>query len=437
MRRLPVYVLASAFLCGSAAFAQTSYVLIPSIAPGVMNTKVEMARTDLSLDDVQATYVPPGTSALDATPRTLQVYIGPSTARTSPLLQLTPLLPANGTGGGMVMLDPVPGLDTVEVSFEVEESPSRTAWKLPLLAASDFYAPGSTAYVLNLVKATDASSNLELFNVGNLAATCSATVLRPKGTVINERASITVPAQGVTLVSDILNKVATATAAGINVAVTCNQPFYAIGAYPATNTWDTAVQYPVAKLPGALTSVTLYDRPGVFLHATNGNGDLVLPLNLDPTINYRSVTFDFDASVALPKGQVFFETMVGFYRHGGRRFDKTLFLGTFYKFSENKMVLDEGTPFIETDVKRTVALVQPHLYHWIMTFDNALQSTHMVINNADGSNVLDIYTGLYNNFDVVDGNQPQVEFGLPGVADGAYFPPVGWNFTNLSIVATY
>jgi hypothetical protein len=437
MRRISLYSLALTCLFGSAAFAQTtSYVLVPLIAPGVMQTKVELARTDLALKDVQATYVGPGQSGLDVTASTLKAYVGPSTAKGSPLLNISSVLPPGGIGGGMVVLEPEAGLQAMEVSFEVEEGPSRTAWKLPLLSASDFFAAKSTVYVLNLVKATDAASTLQIFNAGTLAATCSAAVLRPKGSIINQRVGLTVPAVGVLLVSDILSKVPSASASGINVAVSCDQPFYALGSYPATNRWNSAVQYPVAKLRGPLTAVTLYNMPGRFFHATQNNGLFELPLNLDPNVAYRSVTFDFEADIANPRGDVFFEALLGFSRKGGRRFGKTLFFGNFYKVSQDKMVIDEGTPFIETDVKRNFPLVQGRTYHWIVTVDNDLQSIHYVVNEG-GSNVADIYTGLYNNFDPVDGNMPVFDIGLGGVADNAYFPPAGWTFSNLSIVATH
>jgi len=433
VKRLPLYVLALSTLAATAAQAQTlSFVLVPTITPGVTAVKVEMLRSDLTLVDVQVTYVGDGQSAIDKSATTLKAYVGPSTSRPNPLLDLTPVVPS----GGMVMLSPVAGLSPVEVSFEVEESPSRTAWKLPLLAESDFFPANSTIYVLNLVKAADAASNLQLFNIGQLAATCSVKVLRPKGSVVDERDGITVPAVGVTGISDILRKVSTI-ASGINAAVTCDQPFYALGAYPATNRWNSAVEYPVTELPGAQTAVTLYSSPGRFFHATQGNGLMEFPLNLDPNTAYRTMTMSFDADIALPRGQVFFEALLGFSRKGGRRFGKTLFFGNFYKYSENKMVIDEGSPFIETDVKRTFPLVQGHTYHWTVTCDNTLQSTHYVITNEDGTNVTDIYTGLYNNFNVVNGNLPTIDLGLGGVADNAYFPPVGWTFSNLSIVVTH
>jgi hypothetical protein len=433
VKRLCLCLVAFATLCSAAAHAQgISYVLVPTISPGVTVTKVEMVRTDLSLTNVLATYVADGQSGLDQTATTLKAYVGPSTSKPNPLLNLTPILPS----GGMVMLAPVPGLDTVEVSMEVEQAPVRTAWKLPLLAESDFFPARSTAYVLNLVKATDAASNLQLYNVGTLAASCNLKVLRPKGSVIEERDDITVPAMGVTGIPDILSKVPAATAAGINVAVTCDMPFYALGAYPATNRWDSVVEYPVTQLPTGLAGVTLDSRPGTFFRVVQGNSDLHIPVNLDPHTFYHSLSIDFDAAVRDPNSFVVFRNVIGMFRFGGRRFGKTLYFGSFENFDKQKYVIDLGTPFIETTLKRIFPLVGGHTYHFSITLNNDQRSIHYVITNKGGAVVMDVLGGLYNDFNVFQGNAPIIEMGLGGVADNAYFPPYGWAFQNLSIVAT-
>jgi hypothetical protein len=432
VKRLPLYVLTFATLSATAAQAQISYVLVPTISPGVTVTKVEMVRTDLTLTQVQATYIGDGQSAIDKSAATLKAFVGPSTSKPNPLLNLTPILPT----GGMVMLAPVPGLQTVEVSMEVEQAPVRTAWKLPLLAETDFFPAGSTVYVLNLVKATDAASNLQLYNVENLAATCSVKVLRPKGSVIEERDGITVPAIGVTGIPDILSKVPAAVAAGINVAVTCDKAFYALGAYPATNRWDTRVEYPVTTLPTGLTAVNLDSRPGTFFRVVQGNSDLHITPALDSNTFYHTMSINFDVAVKDPPGFVVFRNVVGMFRHGGRRFGKTLYFGSFENFGKQKYVVDVGTPFIETTLKRIFPLRGGHTYHFSITLDNDQQSDHYLITNDSGGVVMDLLVGLYNDFNVVQGNGPIIEMGLGGVADNAYFPPYGWAFRNLEIVVT-
>jgi hypothetical protein len=433
VKRLPLYVLAFATLCNTAARAQTiSYVLVPTISSGVTVTKVEMVRTDLSLTEVQATYIGDGQSGLDQTATTLKAYVGPSTSKPNPLLNLSPILPT----GGMVMLVPVPGLDTVEVSMEVEQSPVRTAWKLPMLAESDFFPAKSTIYVLNLIKATDAASILQIYNVAQLAATCKVQVLRPKGSLLDERDGITVPALGVTGIPDIMSKVPAATAAGINASVTCDQPFYALGSYPATNRWDSAVEFPVTKIPTGLSAVVLDSRPGTFFRVVQGNSDLHVPVNLDPNTHYHTLSIDFDVAVKDPNSFVVFRNVIGMFRFGGRRFGKTLFFGSFENFGKSKYVIDLGTPFIETTLKRNFPLLGGHTYHFSIDLDNDQRSIHYVILNHDGSVVMDVLGGLYNDFNFFQGNGPIIEMGLGGVADNAYFPPFGWAFQNFSLVAT-
>lgn len=435
---LPVYVLlVLAALSAASVQAQTpitSYVLIPTITPGVTLTKVEMGRTNLSLQDVVATYVGDGQSALDQTPVNLKVYVGPSTSKANPLLALTPIV----TSGGMVIMTPVPGLDAVEVSFEVEQNPVRTAWKLPLLTADQFFPAKSTIYVLNLLKATDAASTLQIFNIGTTAATCKVQVLRPKGSLIDERDGITVPAIGVTGISDVLRAVATPTASGINAAVTCDSPFYALGSYPATNRWDSRVEFPVGESPTAKTksAITLDSRPGQFFRVGFNNSDLHIPVNLDPNTNYHTMSIDFDVAVADPPGFVVFRNVIGMFRFGGRRFGKTLYFGSFENFMKQKFVVDLGTPFIETTLKRIFPLRGGSSYHFSITLDNDQQSLHYVILNHGGGVVMDLLGGLYNDFNAVGGNAPIIEIGLNGIADNAYFPPFGWKFSNLSIVAT-
>jgi hypothetical protein len=433
VKRLPLCLLAFVTLTSTTAYAQTfSYVLVPTISPGVTVTKVELVRTDLTLKDVLATYVGDGQSAIDKSATTLKAYVGPSTSRQNPLLNLTPIVPS----GGMVMLAPVAGLDTVEVSMEVEQAPVRTAWKLPLLAETDFFPAGSTIYVLNLVKATDAASNLQLYNVETLAATCNVKVMRPKGSVIEERDGITVPAVGVTGIPDILSKVPAAAAEGINVAVTCDKAFYALGAYPATNRWDSRVEYPVTKLPTGLSAITLDSRPGTFFRVVQGNSDLHITPALDPNTFYHHLSIDFDVAVRDPNSFVVFRNVIGMFRHGGRRFGKTLFFGSFENFGKMKYVVDLGSPFIETTLKRIFPLRGGHTYHFAIDLDNDQRSLHYVITNEGGGVVTDILGGLYNDFNVVQGNGPIIEMGLGGVADNAYFPPYGWAFRNLEIVAT-
>lgn len=60
----------------------------------------------------------------------------------------------------------------------------------------------------------------------------------------------------------------------------------------------------------------------------------------------------------------------------------------------------------------------------------------MVYQITNGNNVLfNVSSSLYNDdLNAVGANLPTLEFGLPGIADDAYFPPYGWRFSNLKVI---
>jgi hypothetical protein len=432
MKRLAVAILTLiASAAGVAQGQDTYYIPIPTIVSGVTATKVEMLRADTSVGHVQATFVAEGSTGVGLPPQGLNVYIGPSTSKLNPLLNLN----AIANTGGLVILQPEANLTAIEVSFEVEANPVKTAWKLPLLKAADFFAPNSTVYVQNLIKQADAASNLQIYNLDGVTANCSVQVLRPKGTSLDARTGLTVPPLGVIRIPDILSKAGVGSV-GINAAVTCDSHFYAMGAFPAINRGSTRVEYPVAKLPGQTTSVVLDSRPGTFLRVTQDNSTIEVPVNLDPAIDYHTVSINFDMAVVDPPGPVYFRNVVGMYRQGGRRFGKTLYFGSFEQYALSKYVIDLGTPFIETTVKRLgFPLISGKTYHVAITLDNDQRSLHYVI--SVGSNVkIDVLAGLYNTVESTSTAVPSIQFGLGGVADGAYFPPYGWKYQNLSLVVT-
>src|SRR6185369_7374749 len=209
------------------------------------------------------------------------------------------------------------------------------------------------------------------------------TVLRPKGTALDVRDGISVPAIGVVGIKDVLRKVGTATAANVNAAVTCDKPFYAMGSLPAADRWATRVQYPTAQLPGAAkTAVTLASQSGEFFRVTRNNPVLNLPLALNPNTAYRSLTIEFDLTTADPPDFVVFRNVIGMFRAGGRRFGKTLYFGSFENLDKGKYVIDLGSPFIETTIKRPIDFSGRRNLHFSITLDNDQKSMHYVITNS-------------------------------------------------------
>lgn len=430
---------ALAFLClallAAPALAEIRYVPVPMVGAGTIKILAEYARTSTTPRRVAVTRIPENVSGLGIPATNDQVYIGPSTASKFPLLNITPSSP------GLIVLNSEAGLTANEVSMEVGKSPANSAWELPLLSPETAFRAGSTAFVQNLTKTADSTSNLSLFNLSGVPAICRYQMRRPNNTVLAEKTDIAVPALGAVRFDNVL---ATAPAgAGYVGSVTCDQVFYALGALPNSDRTRVRTYYPIAAFPTAGTATTLVDRRGLFLNVQEGNSFLRIPVPLvtapsGPGPRYKSLTIDFDARTADPEGFTVIRNLVGFLRNGGRRFKKTLYFGSFDRLDAvggPKMLLDVGTPYIETTIKRALDLSGPTKnlrFHIELNADQRL----MVYQIFNGSNaILNISSSLFNDdLNALGADVPTLEFGLPGVADDAYFPPYGWRFLNLKVV---
>lgn len=435
MHRARALVFSCLALLAAPALAEIRYVPVPMVGAGTIKILAEYARTNTTPRKVAVTRIPEGVSGLGLPAMNDQVYIGPSTASKFPLLNITPSSP------GLIVLNSEAGLTANEVSMEVGKAPTNSAWELPLLSPETAYRADSTAFVQNLTKTADSTSNLSLFNLGSLAATCRYQIRRSNNTVLAEKTGIAVPALGAVRFDNVL---ATAPAgAGYVGAVTCDQVFYALGALPNSDRTRVRTYYPIAAFPTVGTATTLVDRRGQFFNVQEGNSFLRVPVPLvtapsGPGPRYKSLTIDFDARTADPDGFTVIRNLVGFLRNGGRRFKKTLYFGAFDRLDAvggPKMLLDVGTPYIETTIKRALDLSGPTKnlhFHIELNADQRL----MLFQIFNGNNaIFNVSSSLYNDdLNALGADVPTLEFGLPGVADDAYFPPYGWRFLNLKVI---
>src|SRR5262249_10546914 len=140
---------------------------------------------------------------------------------------------------------------------------------------------------------------------------------------------------------------------------------------------------PVTKIP-TLTPVVIDHRPGTFFRVKQGASDMHDTLALDPNTHYHTLDIEFDVAVKDPNSFGVFRNIIGMFRFGGRRFGKTLFFGSFDNFDKKKFVIDVGTPYIETTLKRNYSLPGGQTYHFSILLDNDQQSNHYVITTKSG-----------------------------------------------------
>ncbi len=437
MKRFAFVLPCLALAAAAPSLAELRYVPIPNVGSGTIKILAEYQRQTDAPKNVDITRIAEGVSGTTVQPVRAQVYTGPSTKKLFPLLNITP------STSGLIILNAEPGLSSNEVSLEAGKAPTNGAWELPLLSDASDFNPNTTAFVLNLTKSGADTSNLSIFNLGPAAATCSFKVLRPVGTTIEERTGINVPAVGAVRFDDVLRRI---TGNGkANASVTCNQPFYALGALPSADRTKVRVFYPVRELRPAGTPVTLASRTGTFLTVAPENpvAHFVLPLEKSTTPGaagprYRSIKIDFDVRTSDPEGFSVLRGIVGLFRSGGRRFNTTLFFGSYDRLDSTggpRILIDPGTPYIETTVKRALDFSGVNFLHFQIELNTETRTITYLVRNSDGVTKMNLVMGLFNeDLNAVGDAQPLLELGLPGVADDAYFPPYGWKFSRLTVV---
>jgi len=434
----------AAGLVASSAGAVEFYVPVPYLGNGnrlVFGT--EFAREDLNKIDVDFTYIAEGKSGIGMTPAHYKVLPGPSTDKKHPLLtdnynrdyrkppqRSDPkfYLP----GSGLVIMQGEPGLLGIETAAILGGEPS-TAWELPMLTADDVFEAGSTAHVLNLMKDGTVASHLSLFNLGDAAAHCGTQLMAPNGQLIEERTDIAVPAIGATRITDVLSRVV-GTTTGLSVAVTCDQPFYSMGSFPAPGAADIRVHYPSPEPPTLGTRQVFVSNASFTVAGSKSAKNFELPLA--PNTRYRSILIDFNVKAAPPTNAAYFRGLLGMWRpEGSLRFGKVLYFGVNERHDRSKMMIDLGTPYIEIMTKQSGApLVSGSTYHFHIEANADERLLRQVVTNGAGKVISDMRSGLLND-DLMarNGKTVIVGFGLPGIADGAYSPPYGFKFTNIVI----
>lgn len=333
----------------------------------------------------------------------------------------------NGTG--MIRLINDPGPNVRSGSMFISTRTDDFAWPVPIVTNDNWFQGDETAYIQGLARNTKGHANIEIMNLGTQAATCTIQLLRPKGTSFGSPLAVTLKALSHEVVEDPFEDFVTS-GAGMRAEVHCDEPFYAFGTFVGESAAHFRMLYPLSTPPQEVIETLVVNRPGLFFAPVAGNSALDVTLPLVPEVPYRRVTIDFDVNVK--KFTPIFTGLVGMLHAGGPRFGKTLYFGTFIRGARNKTLVDLGSPVVEPALRISSPWKQDALHHVLIVYDAEAATTRMLV-TRDGKVVMDAWGGAYN-LDIADRGAPvRVSFGLNGVADGAYYPPIGWRFSNLKV----
>jgi hypothetical protein len=418
----------------SPAFAGEVFVPLASnrnVGNTIYRTKVWVSNTSNVARRFSATFYEQGTNGNNnnATPSSL-------TVAPNGTLLLSAIAPDGRNG----MLE-VNGAPQLVVTARVEAiGPGGvviSSAQVPVVSKENLLAANAVAHLQGLKQTTAISTQFGLLNMSRTAAQCTVRGYRADGTQIGSAAILPVPALSSVHFDDALLALGGTNLSDARFEATCDKSFYTYAMVFSTGGPETSFITPAGALendlvpggsggpvtPGAVT----FEANGLFLNAKNGDSFVQFDLPLQPGKQYRKATVDFDMFLGkFPDGLFSGVTAM-------RRTDKTLFFGLIVRGDRQKTLLDMGVHDDVVQGSNGGPWRERSNYHIRFEYDTASGILTSIVSR--GGAVVETLTGRINHFDLNPKDKiMRVDFGQKGVADGAYFPPVGWQFSNLKVV---
>jgi len=417
------------------AFAGTVYIPVTSsktVGSATYTTRLWLSNPGTATRTFSVLFVPAGadgTVRAGTTPQSFTMAAGGT-------LVLANLAPA-GTSGLLEITGAPQILTTARLDgVDPLRAVSGGAY-VPAVSSKNLIAKNGTADLLGLERgSTGPVTNLAVVNLGQTASQCTVRATQLNGTPVGADATVNVPPVSLRRFEDALATLGVTTISDARLAVSCDQAFFAFAEVLGSTTPSAVVITPTLSLDSALappgtvppsTSVTV-ERPGVFFIPVANASALDVPLPLVPGRAYRKATIDFDMTTVT--FSPVFDSIVGFLRPGTSRDDRTLYFGFNIRGGRGRTFIDLGVPVLEPAIKANYAWKQHAQYHIKIVYD--VVAKNMVLQALQNGQVVHTASGGIFNLDLSDqGTGVLLKFGLPGVSDFAYYPPLGWTFANL------
>lgn len=470
MRKPVVLGLLGLFTSLVPAFAGTVYVPVAppqKIGDVVYRTRVVVGNPGEAAQRLTTTFI---ASGRDGT----RTATAPATAS---ILANGTLVLNNLTPGGREGMLEISGPPQLAVSARLE-AVSRTgrilsSSPLPVVGSEQMVPGGAAAQLQGIGRAAAGIEHrFGVINLGIEEAACTATAYRAGGARVGDPARFTVPPLSHNTISRPLAAFGSAPFSDARVEVSCDSSFYtyavqlspggaaAITGPSVTLESDLATAQELGELADsagehvpawedfvaedeseeaadadgvdsyaeAVVSPDRLTLPGVFLNARRGDSYRAFDLPLTQGVRYKRITVDFDLYLHRWVNPLFHGVM------GLRRNDRTLYAGLILRGDRKKTILDLGKEELARDKKSGPWRPRSN-YHIRLTTD--AQARRVTLQVFQGGRLVHTLAGPMTTPDlrVTDGRKMRVDFGGTKVADGAYFPPFGWRYSNLTVQA--
>lgn len=437
MIRKPLLLGLLSLLAALPAFAGTVYVPVASnvtVGGQTYTTRIWLSNPGTASRRFSLLFLAAdsdGTSRTGATPQSFTLAAGGT-------LLLGNLAPAGSRG-----LLEVTGAPQILVTARLDAVDSvrgvTTSAHVPAISSTNLIRAGQTADLQGLERSeTGPRTSLGVVNLGHRATQCTIRASRLNGAALGDPATVTVQPLSLRRFEDALALLGAGAISDARVAVSCADPFWAFAeilspAVPAavmvtpTVTLDSTLAPPGTTPPPAGSPVVV-ERQGDFFIPVPGASALDVPIPLAAGQAYRRATIEFDlrTNTFAPV----FDSIVGLIRPGATVADRTLYFGFHIRGRRSRTFIDLGVPVLEPAIRADFQWREQTLYRIRIVYD--VQARTITLQALQNGQVVHTATGGIFNLNLSDNGFGMVlKFGLPGIADNAYFPPFNWTFSNL------
>jgi hypothetical protein len=254
-------------------------------------------------------------------------------------------------------------------------------------------------------------------------------------------AIVAVPAQSLREFDDAWHILGQERIADARFSVACADPFYAYAKILSADGRRTLFLTPDGSLadattpaptptPTPATDPVTVTRSGLFFSPVQGASALDVPVPVVPGSRYGTATIELDMTTGL--FAPVFNSIVALVQPGDTRSDRILYFGLHIRGHRNRTFIDLGVPVLEPALRGDFAWQENAPYHLKIHYDTVGKSLLLEV-SQNGQVVHRVSGGIFN-LDLADaGTGLVVKLGLPGISDNAYFPPIGWQFSNLLV----
>jgi hypothetical protein len=354
---------------------------------------------------------------------------------------LTNVAPAQKNG--MLEISGAPSLVvTSRLDVQATDGAPLASINVPVVAVANVIGAGKTAELQGLERTQRGTfTDYGILNLNSTAAQCTIKAYRSNNTQIAQTVVITLPPLSVRHFNEALATLGQTFIVDVRIETSCDKQFFPYALLYKPGFSETAFMTPSQTLDGDLVTgagggggggggqdgSVVFQQTGTYLAAKQGASYKSFTLPLVDGVRYKKATVDFDMFIdRFPKG--LFAGVMSL-----RRNDRTLFYGLIIRGDRQKTVLDMG---IKDDVVtggNGGPWAERSNFHVNIDYDTVSGDLTFKVYQANA--LVQTLTGRLNHPDLVQSNNVvSIDFGMTGIADGAYFPPVGWSFSNLKVV---